>query len=614
MNIYNTKIKEYQQQINELSSSLKRLSTFRVLVFIFSITAIMLLANARLSYGLMVAIPLFVVGFGIVLKRYNRLKGQKEHIDFLRLINENEILRQNNQLAGFDPGQEFIDHNHPYASDLDIFGSHSLFQLINRTTTESGKAMLANWMLKPASKKEIFDRQQAIRELATKLDWRQDFQASGMRFENSKGDYSKLLSWIESPVQLHSQKITLVLTGITMTGATILSAGYFLNTLVHGFSAQHAVPFVACLLTNFLILRRVRPVAEEIIESTKHNVKTLAGYQSLIKNIESENFISPKLIELRSAFSGINYSAAVEIQKLKKVLEIFQQKGTRKSIGKNDFYTIFNLIFYLDIYLILLTEKWKLKNSNHVRQWASTVSEFEVLASLAGFSYSNPTYIFPEIIEEQCRIHFEKLGHPLLSEHRKIRNNFDLNGEGEIAMITGSNMAGKSTFLRTVGINVVLALTGAPCDAKTAQVSHMKLFSSMRTQDNLAEGVSSFYAELKKIEQLLTLIEKGESVFFLLDEMFKGTNSQDRYRGGVSLIKQLNDLKAFGIISTHDLELAKLAGHHMIVANFSFNSEIREEEMIFNYTLTKGICKDFNASELMKKSGIRILEDIESIQ
>ena len=181
-------------------------------------------------------------------------------------------------------------------------------------------------------------------------------------------------------------------------------------------------------------------------------------------------------------------------------------------------------------------------------------------------------------------------------------------------MITGSNMAGKSTFLRTVGVNLVLALMGAPCCAKSGQVSHMKMFTNMRTQDNLEEGISSFYAELKRVERLLTLIKSGEPIFFMLDEMFKGTNSQDRYKGGVSLIKQLSELNAFGLISTHDLELAKLAGNHMIVSNHSFNSQINDGEMSFDYQLTDGICTDFNASELMKRSGIKVLDDIESLE
>jgi DNA mismatch repair ATPase MutS len=355
-------------------------------------------------------------------------------------------------------------------------------------------------------------------------------------------------------------------------------------------------------------LRRIKPAAEEIIEKTHHNIKILGGYQSLITSIESEKFDSAILQRLQTTFRQHGYSAAGEINKLKNILEIAKLRGTRgSSVGANLFYTVINVFCPLDVYWILLTEKWKIKNSIYLRTWASAVGEFEVLSSVAGFSYSNPTFSFPEIKQGTYHLHFERLGHPLINPESRVYNDFQLMGRGEIALITGSNMAGKSTFLRTVGINLVLAFMGAPCCAKAAQVSSMKVFSSMRTQDNLEEGVSSFYAELKRMEQLLVLIESGQAVLFLLDELFKGTNSKDRYKGGVSLIKQLSDLNAFGLISTHDLELAKLASSYTRVANYSFNSVIREEEMIFDYALTKGICQDFNASELMKRSGIKIL-------
>ena len=320
------------------------------------------------------------------------------------------------------------------------------------------------------------------------------------------------------------------------------------------------------------------------------------------------------LQKLQSIFSQHNYSAATEISRLKKILETFQLRGVkRQALGRNLIYVIFNVFWLLDVYWIIQTERWKQRNRPFIKSWASAVSEFEVLSSLAGFSFANPSFTFPEIKEEPYVIRFEMLGHPLISPDKRVCNHFQLDGQGQIVMITGSNMAGKSTFLRTVGLNLVLALMGAPCCAKSGQVSNMKIFTSMRTQDNLEEGISSFRAELKRIEQLLKMINSGEAIFFLLDEMFKGTNSQDRYRGGVSLIKQLTELNACGVISTHYLELAKLAGNNMIVTNYSFNSAIREGEMTFDYKLTDGVCKDFNASELMKKSGIKILADIRDI-
>ncbi|HEY4656087.1 MAG TPA: DNA mismatch repair protein MutS, partial [Cyclobacteriaceae bacterium] len=447
---------------------------------------------------------------------------------------------------------------------------------------------------------------------------RQDFQASGMPFWNSRSDYNKLLHWIEKPAQLLPHKLRYLTVGILLSVLSTSAAVYFvIQVFTSGFFSSIIASIILLtiiLLVNSLVLKRVRSIAEDIIENTHESISILGGYQSLINKIEPETFHSSKLRALQSAFRQSSYSAASEINRLKTILETFKLRGTKGvSMNRNAFYSVFNILWLLDVYWIIQTERWKYKNSSFLKSWASSVSEFETLSSLAGFSYSNPSFTFPEIKEESYVIHFEILGHPLISPESRVCNDFNLKGCGEIVMITGSNMAGKSTFLRAVGVNLVLALMGAPCCARSGQVSNMKIFTSMRTQDNLEEGVSSFYAELKRIEQLLKLIQSGQPIFFLLDEMFKGTNSQDRYKGGVSLIRQLSELNAFGIISTHDLELARLAGNHMNVRNFSFNSEIKEGEMLFNYALTNGICRDFNASELMKKSGIKILSDIEEM-
>lgn len=613
MTIYENKIREYETALAEAEKELKNLSTLRLLAFLGSFALIIFLANARLAPLVWLLAPVCMLGFGLLIRNYNKLSYQKKNITFLKDINEQEVLRQQNKLSDFPSGQAFIDRNHPYAADLDMFGPHSLFQLINRATTESGQVLLAEWLAQPASEKIILQRQQAIKELTSKLDWRQDFQAAGMHFTNSKSGYQKLLTWIEKPATLLPDQLKYMSVSIFLASVSTAAAVYFVYGMMYymqDFSLRYILPLIISLIINSLYLKKLRPIAEDIIDNTHNNVIILGGYQSLITRIESGHFQSEILQRLKSAFSEGTYSAAHEISGLKNILSVFQMKGSKRSVGKNDFYAIFNILWLFDVHLIILTEKWKQKNGPQLRTWAGSVSEFEVLSSVAGFAYSNPSFTFPEIQKEPYSIHFEMLGHPLLNPERRVSNDFDLEGRGEIAMITGSNMAGKSTFLRTVGINLVLALIGAPCCAKSGRVSHMKIFTSMRTQDNLEEGVSSFYAELKRIEQLLKLIESGEPIFFLLDEMFKGTNSEDRYKGGASLIRQLSELNAFGMISTHDLELARLAAKHMIVANFSFNSEINSGEIIFNYLLTKGICTDFNASELMKRSGIRILSDV----
>lgn len=606
MDIYQRSVEKYQEATVKLVKDLQELSWSRLMVFIFSAFFIVLLARAGSIIVVLMLILLGGIAFAAVMKKYNKVAFQKQHATFLAEINEQEILRLQNNLSHNPNGQKYVQREHPYVADLDVFGLHSLFQLLNRTTTESGNDCLAEWLSKSASQDVILERQQAVEELALQIEWRQDFQASGMHFANVKSNYQTLLAWLENPVRLLPHQTKYLIAAVILA---LLSTLAFVYHLLFAYASDFVVntlPLIAILVINAVLLKRTRPIAEEIIHSTHHNVKTLGGYQSLIRKIESEKFHAKRLQQLQTVFNQSNYSAAREINTLKRILDVAQQKGTTGTFS-NQAYTMANIFWLIDIYWIILAEQWKTRNSSYLKKWADAVGEFEALSSLAGFSYSNPDYTFPQIKGGACTIHFDRLGHPLLKSESRVCNDFDFRSSDNIVMITGSNMAGKSTFLRTVGVNLVLALMGAPCCANAGELTGMTLFSSMRTQDNLEEGISSFNAELRKIEQLLNLIQNREPVFFLLDEMFKGTNSKDRHWGGFSLIKQLKQLNAFGMISTHDLELADLAGQHKLVTNYSFNSEIQEGEMTFDYRLTPDLCKDFNASELMRRSGIKIL-------
>ncbi len=585
----------------------------RLIFFLISLIAIVVIANERLLSLLWFAVPLAILGFVLILIRYNHLTHHKKAASFFKEINKNELLKLENKLSSFPSGELYLSKDHAYVADLDVFGSHSLFQLLNRTTTESGSHLLAEWLSDPASKEIILARQQAIQELKPNLKWRQELQVAGLPFVNSKSDYQKLLKWVEQDNQLLPKQSKYLLSSIALAVLSTVSAVlYVINSNADNW-ILYLVPFLIVMIINYLILKKVAPIAENIIDHTDQNVQILGGYEKLAQTILSNKFQSAKLKKLYLGLSNNKSSASTEIRKLRKILEQFQLRGSKRIRG-NQFYPVFNNLWLFDIYWIILTERWKSRNRNYVKSWIDAISEFEVLNSIAGFAYSNQDVAFPEITEEPFILDFEKLGHPLIKEKDRVCNNFSLKKQGQIAMITGSNMAGKSTFLRTVGVNLILALMGAPCCAQFGTVSHLKMFTSMRTQDNLEEGISSFYAKLKKVEQLLLLIKKGEPIFFMLDEMFKGTNSQDRYKGGVSLIKQLSELNAFGMISTHDLEMAKLAGKNMIVSNHSFNSTLHRGDMSFNYKLEEGICTDFNASELMRKSGIKLLSNIEDIK
>lgn len=613
MEVYRENIKKYSDKTLSLGKLLNKISLLRLLIFIISISILIYLFSLNLLTAILVVLPLLIVCFAAAINYHNKIAFLKKHTAFLKGINESEILREKCDLKEFDTGHKFIDPNHPYTSDLDIFGEHSIFQLVNRTTTESGMIRLSEWLSEPAPNPEIYDRQTAIKELSQKLDWRQNFQASGMHFQNKKSDYKKLLNWVEAPVVLLKNRGIYRAVAIILPLLFLLGFYFFFKNLSspNWYNYVSLALMIMVLFINYIILRKVGPLAEDIVETSTENLNTLRGYRTLINKIERENFKAKKLHDLQSILIKGKYSAFNEINKLCKILDFSHQRPIKKFlIDGNQFYPLLNSLLLLDIYLIIGTEKWKSKNKAFLKSWSGVVSEFEVINSLAGFCYSNPSYTFPEITEKNNYIHFESLGHPLINSNKRICNNFHSEGAGDVVMITGSNMGGKSTFLRAVGINLVLSLAGAPCCTKNGQVSNLRLFSSMRTQDNLMEGISSFYAELTRIEKMLKLIESSNNVFFLLDEMFKGTNSKDRHRGGFSFINQISKLKTSGIIATHDIELAKLAGNKMLVTNYSFNSEIIDNSMIFSYALEPGICTDFNASVLMEKSGIKIISSI----
>lgn len=611
MNVYQENIKKYNAKTLRLKKVLNRISLLRLLIFVISSSILITLFSINLITPIFIVFPILIICFALVIKHHNKIAYLRKHASFLKRINESEILREKCNLEEFDAGHKFINQNHPYTSDLDIFGQHSIFQLVNRTTTESGMILLSEWLSEPAPDTEIHDRQKAIKELSQKLDWRQDFQASGMHFQNKKSDYYKLLDWVETPVVLLKYRRIYIAVAIILSVLSLLGLYLSIINLVLLNRYIYFLPFISVLFVNYLILRRVNPLAEKIVETSTENLNTLRAYRTLVNKIESESFKSKKLSESQSILIKGKYSAYNEINRLCRLLDFSHQRPVKKiPLSGNQFYFILNWFLLLDIYLIIGTEKWKSKNKAVLKSWSVAVSEFEAINSFAGFCYSNPSYSFPEITEKNNYVHFESLGHPLIISNKRVCNNFHSEGQGDVVMITGSNMGGKSTFLRTVGVNLVLALAGAPCCAKYGQVSNLKLYTSMRTQDNLKEGISSFYAELDRLEKMLKLIESSHNVFFLLDEMFKGTNSEDRHKGGFSLINQISKLKTSGIIATHDIELAKLSENKMLVTNYSFNSEIINNSMIFSYELHPGICNDFNASNLMERSGIKIIPDI----
>ena len=591
--VFTQKAAQYQTQAQRVVRRFNQLSIVRTLAFLLALVGLVYFANARADHSFLVLLLVSVVGFPLLIRYHNRLRAQKDHLLTLRIINEDESQRLNLQLSKFDTGEAFRQRNHPYSGDLDVFGEHSLFQLINRSATQQGKATLAHWLLHPATQPVIRERQAAVRELTKLTDWRQTFQAYGLQRPEEEASLTTLLAWIQSSPALPRRALY---TGLCF-GLALLATVAIVVYFTVGISGY--VP-ILLLAVNGMVLWTTAGVARDTHHKTTQSVAALGAYRQMLMGVEQQPFASARLQQLRATLSYSGVAASREISQLRYILDNFDARG-------NMFYHLFNIIFLLDVFWLLRADRWKARLQGDVAQWFESVSEIEGLGSLASFAFAHPSFVFPTITDQEFRLHAQGMGHCLIPLQQRVTNNFTTEDRGTITIITGSNMSGKSTFLRTVGVNVVLALAGAPVCADTFEVSVMQLFTSMRTQDSLEENVSSFYAELRRLRQLLDMLQAPEQpVLFMLDEILKGTNSQDRHHGAASLIKQLSKLEATGFVSTHDLELGELEKTLFGVKNYSFTSTIEQDEIYFDYKLHKGVCQSFNASKLMAKMGIAI--------
>ena len=327
----------------------------------------------------------------------------------------------------------------------------------------------------------------------------------------------------------------------------------------------------------------------------------LETLSSSISCIENKDFTSPLLSTLKMDFNSTETKASSTIKNLKKILDRLDYR-----LNPIIFIPLSALVCW-DLQQIFALENWKQKNKTITATWFSSLANFEALSSIANLSFNHPDWSFPEIVNDDAVFIGEEIGHPLIPKEKRVTSSFSTNGLNQISLVTGSNMAGKSTFLRSVGVNIVLAMMGSPVCAKHISVSHLKVMSSMRISDNLEESTSTFYAELKKLKEIIDAVYANEKAFLLLDEILRGTNSADRHTGSSALLKQLIKHNAAGIVATHDLELAKLSEDFPSnIHNYHFDVKVNNEELYFDYKLNKGICRSMNASILMKKIGIEL--------
>ena len=590
---YIARIKSLEDELRILNRKKAILAWSRLFSFLAAVTALWLL----IPQGWLIAVPTTIVLLSVfiffVFKDVSNSSLIENNIH-LRKINQNEIAALDHNYMEFPDGLECKPAAHSYADDLDIFGRASLYQYINRTTSQQGNRLFANWLLFPAQPAEIVQRQQAVKELATFPEWRQQLQALGQKKILTAQTQEKIGEWLAEAIQFSTKKSwKMVRIIFPIIGFTIF--GLYITGLI---PQRTFLPLTLLLLIiSQLISRQIMPAYARLNKV----VGELETFSASIGWIEKASFQSPLLIEIKRSFDKDGDTASQTINHLKKIL-------ARLDYRLNPLvYIPISAFLCWDLLQAFSLEKWKTKNHATIPGWFSSLAQTEALASLANLVFNHPGWCFPDLVAERSVFNADTLGHPLIPPGKRVDNSFSTSGEGQVNLITGSNMAGKSTFLRSVGINMVLAMCGAPVCAKQLSVSHMKVMSSMRISDNLEESTSTFYAELKKLKEIIEAVTRKEEVFLLLDEILRGTNSADRHTGSTALLKQLIRLNASGLVATHDLELAKLSNQFpQNIHNYHFDVQVATDELYFDYKLKEGVCQSMNASILMKKIGIEL--------
>lgn len=596
--VYQKRAEYYSRVLNKLAKNINYISTLRLIVAIATIAS-----TIKALYFSLAAFLLGTAVFIYLVIIHKKLKNKHKYISNLKEINTCSIMRLEGRWIEFeDRGLEFKDEEHSYSYDLDIFGQGSLFQWINTAKTHMGRLRLANILKYPADNKETINkRQQSISELSKKLWWRQRLQAEAKMIDHEDFDIVELLSWAKNKNGIFSKPLIITIVRL-LPVVTILAL-----LLSYGVSIiPKYIPFFLLFTQALMIFLSSYKISKEFVIVYKYH-STIKAYRRILKHFEKTRFNTEYINELKARL--INNEGITAIEQLKKLEVILHRADNRKNMI---FFPV-NVLTLWDYQCMIDLEKWRRQSGLLIEKWFEVIGELEALSSLAIIGYDYPNWSIPIITEEDSTINSKSIGHPLLT-NKQVYNDVILQKPCRVLLITGSNMSGKSTFLRTIGINLILAYSGASVCATSMTCSIFSIHTCMRTSDNLEKGVSSFYGELLRIKNILNATKKDKQVFFLLDEIFKGTNSYDRHIGAKMLIKQLYDNGASGLVSTHDLELGSMeVENESKVKNFHFSEYYQDNKIYFDYKLRPGISTTRNALYLIKMIGIEI-DDINKIQ
>jgi DNA mismatch repair ATPase MutS len=592
--IYEDEKKKHEGNLRELKKKQTLLGWVRLGIIIFAAIGAFYLFNYSLLWGWIAVVT--GIGFFLAIVSVDIDNNKKiAHFKLLIQINQEEIDSLNGIFENKYSGLDLLPPLHDYAYDLDVFGKSSLYQLINRGNTEQGRARLADNFLNALPVEQVQERHEAIKELAPQYAWRQQLQAFSLQAPVTKLTQQRTEEWRgEDEKYFRSNKwkiIVWVYSFITIATGIAAAIGYLS-------SAIFLLLFVAYFFISGSLSKRAIP-SHHYLDKIVKEIDTIS---QLIYWIEEKRFAADLLNHLQTSVQINNEKAQIQIKELKDILNRFDLRERSPII-----FIFANSFLLWDVRQMKSLNAWKRKNKQKLSLWYQLIAEFEVLNSLSTVHFNHPEWTFPAFEKEHFTLEAESLGHPLIHPAQRVNSDFRLKGKSKIALITGSNMAGKSTFLRSLGVNIILAQAGSPVCASLFILSPNKLMSSMRIADNLAENTSTFYAELKKLKTIIEAVNRNEPVFILLDEILRGTNSLDKHAGSEALIRQMIKQKAVAVLATHDVELGKLENEFPAsINNYHFDVQVEGEELYFDYKLKHGVCTSLNASILMKKIGIEV--------
>lgn len=590
LELYQERLAQREQTFKHWSQWDQRLATSRGLLFLAGLAVVFFLGGG-ITAKLMGVVPITIAFFALVIahhlvaRRMTVARRSRSHY-------ETCCNRVEGRWVGVgSPGKRYASDTHPYAEDLDLFGEGSLFQLINLAQTRVGEDRLAEWISHPASVQAIQKRQDCIRALAGEIDLREQFGT--LDAEVHEGiDQGKLSQWTHQPTT-PLPRGSRIAAWILGTAAVIAALSWVL------FRAGH-LPLLFVLLIEIPFLFALRRRIRESYESVEEVGGGLRILSNVLQLIEEHRFEHPYLQSLQLRLQIERQTPSVRIAQLDRSIQ------SLTNCMQNQFFAPFALLLCLPVHLIHRLECWRIEVGPHIADWLDVVSEVEALSSLAGFRFDRPDYVFPEVVEGRDCFEAQQIGHPLIPADECVRNDVRLGEDCKLMMISGSNMSGKSTLLRTIGVNAALALAGAPCCADSMCISQLQLGTAMRVSDSLQDGKSLFYAVISRLKAVVDLSSGERTLLFLLDEILQGTNSHDRRIGAEGVIQRLLEQGAMGLVTTHDLALTEIVDHLPAAENNHFEDRLVDGRMEFDYRMRPGVVRRSNALELMRMMGLRV--------